>query len=37
VPPFPGVIGELRVLTADMGMNVALPYRISVHEDGGQT
>jgi uncharacterized protein (DUF302 family) len=26
-----------RVLTADMGMNVALPCRISVYEDGGQT
>ena len=26
-----------RVLTADMGMNVALPCRISVYEEGGQT
>jgi len=26
-----------RVLTADMGMNVALPCRVSVYEDGGQT
>ena len=26
-----------RVLAADMGMNVALPCRISVYEDGGQT
>lgn len=26
-----------RVLTADMAMNVALPCRISVYEDGGQT
>jgi uncharacterized protein (DUF302 family) len=26
-----------RVLTADMGMNIALPCRISVYEDGGQT
>jgi uncharacterized protein (DUF302 family) len=26
-----------RVLTEDMGMNVALPCRISVYEDGGQT
>jgi uncharacterized protein (DUF302 family) len=26
-----------RVLTADMGMNVALPCRISVYEGGGQT
>ena len=26
-----------RVLTSDMGMNVALPCRISVYEDGGQT
>lgn len=26
-----------RVLSADMGMNVALPCRISVYEDGGET
>ncbi|MBK7903300.1 MAG: DUF302 domain-containing protein [Proteobacteria bacterium] len=26
-----------RVLAADMGMNVALPCRVSVYEDGGQT
>jgi uncharacterized protein (DUF302 family) len=26
-----------RVLSADMGMNVALPCRISVYEEGGQT
>lgn len=26
-----------RVLTADMGMNVALPCRISVYEEGGRT
>lgn len=26
-----------RVLTADMGMNVALPCRVSVYEEGGQT
>ena len=26
-----------RVLTADMGMNVALPCRISVYQEGGQT
>ena len=26
-----------RVLAEDMGMNVALPCRISVYEDGGQT
>ena len=26
-----------RVLTADIGMNVALPCRISVYEEGGQT
>ena len=26
-----------RVLTADMGMSVALPCRVSVYEDGGQT
>lgn len=26
-----------RVLSADMGMNIALPCRISVYEDGGQT
>jgi uncharacterized protein (DUF302 family) len=26
-----------RVLTADMGMNVALPCRVSVYEAGGQT
>jgi uncharacterized protein (DUF302 family) len=26
-----------RVLSVDMGMNVALPCRISVYEDGGQT
>jgi uncharacterized protein (DUF302 family) len=26
-----------RVLQADMGMNVALPCRISVYEEGGQT
>jgi uncharacterized protein (DUF302 family) len=26
-----------RVLAADMGMNVALPCRISVYEDGGRT
>ena len=26
-----------RVLTADMGMNVALPCRISAYEEGGQT
>ena len=26
-----------RVLTADMGMNVALPCRISVYEDSGHT
>ena len=25
------------MLAADMGMNVALPCRISVYEDGGQT
>jgi uncharacterized protein (DUF302 family) len=25
------------VLAADMGMNVALPCRVSVYEDGGQT
>ena len=25
------------VLAADMGMNIALPCRISVYEDGGQT
>jgi uncharacterized protein (DUF302 family) len=26
-----------RVLTEDMGMNVALPCRVSVYEEGGQT
>jgi len=26
-----------RVLSADMSMNIALPCRISVYEDGGQT
>jgi uncharacterized protein (DUF302 family) len=26
-----------RVLASDMGMNVALPCRISVYEDGGRT
>jgi uncharacterized protein (DUF302 family) len=26
-----------RVLGADMGMNIALPCRISVYEDGGET
>jgi uncharacterized protein (DUF302 family) len=26
-----------RVLTADMGMNVALPCRVSVYEEGGKT
>jgi uncharacterized protein (DUF302 family) len=26
-----------RVLGADMGMNIALPCRISVYEDGGRT
>jgi len=26
-----------RVLTADMSMNVALPYHNSVHGDGGRT
>jgi uncharacterized protein (DUF302 family) len=26
-----------RVLSEDMGMNVALPCRISVYEEGGQT
>jgi len=26
-----------RVLTADMGMNIALPCRISVYEEGGHT
>jgi uncharacterized protein (DUF302 family) len=26
-----------RVLTADMGMNVALPCRVSVYEEGGRT
>lgn len=26
-----------RVLAADMGMNIALPCRISVYEEGGQT
>jgi len=26
-----------RVLDADMGMNIALPCRISVYEDGGET
>lgn len=26
-----------RVLTADVGMNVALPCRISVYEQGGET
>ncbi len=25
------------VLTADMGMNIALPCRISVYQDGGKT
>jgi len=26
-----------RVLDADMGMNIALPCRVSVYEDGGET
>ena len=26
-----------RVLSADMGMNVALPCRVSVYEEGGET
>jgi len=27
----------MKVLSADMGMNIALPCRVSVYEDGGKT